>query len=557
MTRIRTRAVRLGAGAATGAVVLSLACGPAAFAADTPIDAASGLPAAAASPDPAAGAPAPAAPTLPEEPPAAASTDAAAIEPGQAAPAPTAPAPSETAEPAPTEPAPPAEEPEPDTAPPAVVLELPRPTASGWHTDLVYVSIAAGDAEGPVMSVTYQVDDSAPVSIDKDWATALISGDGHHTIAAWATDAAGNVSETQTRTFKIDKTPPTVNSYSQQPGALVRLGASVELTYGCADALSGIDSCTDDGRPDDLLDTSTVGEHEVTITAVDKAGNQALVPYTYRVVDDRKPPVLSATLNGVRNGSWLISDDASVTVTATDEVTESMLSYRIDNGWFQHAGQASATIPLTDGVHTIDYYAYDLLGNATGIGTVEARRDATAPLIAFAATDSAGAAVENGAVITRGAEISFGHECSDATSGIEDCTSEVEAGSLLDTDELGHHSVLMTAKDVAGHKTSRIFEYTVEDEPVQEPTDPGTDQPGQPSQPAPGQPAPGSPAAIPTRGSTGAEGELASMRAPAAADERLASTGVGLDLPLRLLAGGLAAAGSLLMLLGLRRRDAS
>lgn len=438
----------------------------------------------------------------------------------------------------------------PDTTPPVLNLDLPNAPSSGWHTTPVMITLSGGDAEGPLAGITYRLDGGEPVTNTSPTVEFTVETDGRHTLTAWATDAAGNVSEPQTRSFAIDTELPDIGNYPLGSNLLYRLGEHVPFTYDCWDWGSGIESCSDTSGTPGVLDTTAEGDFEFELIAEDIAGNRRVMHFSYTVIDDSAAPVVRAEPVGTRgNDDWLTDADAAVRIWMTDE-NPGLVSYSFDHHtWTSATGEIA--VPLrTDGTHVIEYRGTDRLGNSSDIETITVRRDATAPLIAFAATDAAGAVVENGAVVEPGAEITFGHECTDATSGIADCTSEVPAGSLLDTQELGSHSVLMTATDAAGLESTAIFEYTVE--APGEPTDPGTggEQPGPGTggeQPGPAQPAPAQPA--PAQ-------HTPSRPAATTSDDRLASTGVGQITPLGVLTASMLAAGSALIAIGLRRRNA-
>ncbi|NEE03515.1 ThuA domain-containing protein [Phytoactinopolyspora halotolerans] len=123
-----------------------------------------------------------------------------------------------------------------DTTPPEleVVLDPAEPSgANDWWSGSVGVSAAAtDDGDGPV-SVEYRVDGG-------DWAeyteALVVEEDGEHVLQARATDAAGNVSEVQEVSFRIDATAPEVDATVLE----LDTGTAVELT--ASDATSGLDS---------------------------------------------------------------------------------------------------------------------------------------------------------------------------------------------------------------------------------------------------------------------------------------------------------------------------
>ncbi|PJJ72919.1 hypothetical protein CLV46_2498 [Diaminobutyricimonas aerilata] len=549
----RTSSRRVAAGAATGAILLSLAYGGAAAVADEIAPAVDAAPAATESPAQPAEAPAaeaPAAPAVEQAP------DAA---PAAASPAETLAEPSEPEQPTepdeptdpqePTDPEEPTEPEDPDVIAPALVVAMPAPAPRGWYTEPVSIELVAGDAESGVASIMWQVDGGPAQTIPGDIGIATIGFGGDHEFAAWAVDVAGNSSEVATRTVMIDMAAPYVQSFSQPQDAVFQLGADVTLEFECSDDLSGVDMCITGELPNGKLDTSTVGDHTVDVIAVDVAGNQTVIPYRYSVTDaDTSAPAITATASGTHvNDQWFTGTDAKVTLEVADATEEGVSIHYTIPGMPEVSVDGTSTEFLvpSDGAFDIAYYAEDAAGNRSETQTITVRRDTVVPTIAYAAHYTDGTPVENGAVVPQNAEIEFGHECVDSISGVADCTSEVQNGEFLDTKDLGGHSVLLMSTDAAGNEVSVIFDYTVEEpsEPTdpgnggEEPTDPVGDG-GAPAQPGTGQPAPA--VVTPARNT--------------ADDDRLASTGVSQVAGIAGLVAALLAGGFGLTALGVARR---
>jgi hypothetical protein len=79
---------------------------------------------------------------------------------------------------------------------------------AGWYRSEVQVTLVPIDTTSGVASAYYSLDGGASTS----WASGsiLISGDGSHSLTYFATDNAGNVSGTGSRTIKIDTSSPSV-----------------------------------------------------------------------------------------------------------------------------------------------------------------------------------------------------------------------------------------------------------------------------------------------------------------------------------------------------------
>ncbi|WP_284989810.1 hypothetical protein [Arthrobacter sp. efr-133-TYG-120] len=108
------------------------------------------------------------------------------------------------------------------TAPVVGVASIsPTPNSLGYNrTSTVTVNLSATDAGGSgVASITYHVDALPPVTVNAATAAVSVSGgDGTHTVFYSATDIAGNTSNSQTQTVKIDTTAPAVSSVTMANG---------------------------------------------------------------------------------------------------------------------------------------------------------------------------------------------------------------------------------------------------------------------------------------------------------------------------------------------------
>lgn len=110
---------------------------------------------------------------------------------------------------------------------------------------------------------------------------------GAHTIALSVDDGFGLVSADTVTIVVVpqDTTPPSID-VSRPSGTTYGLHDAVIASYSCTDAGSGIASCTGPVPSGDEIDTSMEGTHAFTVTAVDRAGNQATRTVTYTVVGE-------------------------------------------------------------------------------------------------------------------------------------------------------------------------------------------------------------------------------------------------------------------------------
>lgn len=112
-----------------------------------------------------------------------------------------------------------------------------------------------------------------------------ITADGYYTLIVTAVDLAGNSSQTEIN-FAIDKTSPELMLSGIKDGDAVKLNQKVTITWAYRDTGSGLDTVYGSIESGALLDTSKVGAHKLTFSAVDKAGNKKEVSVTYMVQYD-------------------------------------------------------------------------------------------------------------------------------------------------------------------------------------------------------------------------------------------------------------------------------
>jgi hypothetical protein len=188
-----------------------------------------------------------------------------------------------------------------DTTPPVTTPAAP----TGWQNHDVTVTLSATDDVSGV-AATYWVLDSAPAV---QGTSVLISTDGTHTLVFWSVDQAGNVEAHQTVTVQVDKTLPTI---SGSAGTTAWTNQPVTVTFTCADATSGVQSCQGP------ITVSTEGANQsVAGTAVDNAGNTASVTVS-GINIDMTAPVVSFTGNA---GTYTVAQQVSIACSATDTLS--------------------------------------------------------------------------------------------------------------------------------------------------------------------------------------------------------------------------------------------
>ncbi len=163
--------------------------------------------------------------------------------------------------------------------------------------------------------------------------------------------------------------------------------------------------------------------------------------------DDVTPPQI--TINGpsgLKDG-WG-PEPYNVTVSVTDSGGSGMsgvdweLTGATTASGSRQGGGAFA-VPVTgSGMSTLSVHATDKAGNKTST-SADFGVDTTPPWITLGS--ELGVADKN--TVVMGSEVHADYTCGDSDSGIGLCTSDVPQGGLLDTSEVGPHSLVLMAQD--------------------------------------------------------------------------------------------------------------
>ncbi|MDF2629742.1 MAG: endonuclease [Symbiobacteriaceae bacterium] len=154
------------------------------------------------------------------------------------------------------------------TAPTITGVAAPAPNAEGWNNTDVTVTFTCADLESGVASCT------DPVTLTAEGADLGATGT--------AVDNAGNTATATVGGINIDKTAPVIDVEGDRTYSA---DETVTLTCTATDHLSGLAGSNPCAEP--LVSapayTFAPGAHEVTVTAVDKAGNSTTFKATFTV----------------------------------------------------------------------------------------------------------------------------------------------------------------------------------------------------------------------------------------------------------------------------------
>ena len=233
---------------------------------------------------------------------------------------------------------------------------------NGWLISPAYISLAASDWSG-VKKSKIRIDNG-------NWETyrlpITISAEGFHTVEYYSEDIWGNVEAPKETEFKIDSTPPSLNISIK---GLKKQGwfiTPVNITFEAIDHQSGVDKIMYLLAPleeeweeyTSAINIASDGRYTLKVYAEDKAGHISNRNQTYKFGVDLNPPTTRCILSGDPSpGGWI-----TITLSSQDEGSGvSSIRYSIDGG---EEKKYITPINVTgDGVHTIVYYAVDLLGH--------------------------------------------------------------------------------------------------------------------------------------------------------------------------------------------------
>ena len=241
-----------------------------------------------------------------------------------------------------------------DSAAPVTTASLnPSPNAGGWNNADVTVSLSSSDGDGGsgVKQIAYSASGAQPIAATTasgGSASVSITTEGATVLTYAATDNAGNAETPKTVTVQLDKTAPTIaGSASPAPNANGWNNSAVTVSFSCADALSGIASCSSPTT----VSAEGAGQ-QVNGTASDKAGNNAGASVSVSI-DETTPKV---TYSG-NAGSYEVDQTVNISCTATDPAN--------GNGT-AGSGIASSTCRTTSGAaYTFTIGANPLSSTAT------------------------------------------------------------------------------------------------------------------------------------------------------------------------------------------------
>jgi flagellin-like hook-associated protein FlgL len=168
-----------------------------------------------------------------------------------------------------------------------------------------------------------------------------------------------------------------------------------------------------------------------------------------QVLVDGAAPATTAILSGTLGLNGWYTSPVFVTLTATDDLTGvASTTYRIDGGaWQTYAGPF---VEATDGVHTVEFFSTDMVGNAEAPQSTTVWIDSETPTTSASFSGTAG---DNGWYVS---DVTVTLSASDLTSGVDTITYRLDGGSwqtyvVPSVVGEGQHLLEYQATDMAGN----------------------------------------------------------------------------------------------------------
>ncbi|MCH9813907.1 MAG: DUF5011 domain-containing protein [Epsilonproteobacteria bacterium] len=267
----------------------------------------------------------------------------------------------------------------------------------------------------PLATAVDNIDGDLTVESSGTVDTATI---GTYTITYTATDTAGNsASEIRTVTV-IDVTAPTIT--------LDQFDTYTELGATATDAVEGAIAVTTSGS----VDTTVVGTHIVTYTAVDNAGNSTSQNRTITILDKTAPVITlngSATLTLNQNESYI-----ELGATATDAVDGNV-----------DVSTTGFVNTLDAGIYMLTYTAVDSAGNSASTTRTINVLDTTPPMLTLTGSNPQ-------TILIGEAYTELGAIATDNVDGEISDHITIDS-SNVDTNTVGDYSVTYSIADTLGN----------------------------------------------------------------------------------------------------------
>jgi hypothetical protein len=279
--------------------------------------------------------------------------------------------------------------------------------SNGWCVGKAQLALIASDPQGYAVTISGNID-KLPIACNGSCIVNIPKGLGIATFTVTA--ATSGLTASGSVPWKYDPDPPVIGITAAGDQAQDGwFSTAVDLSATALDVISGMAgsvSMSFDNGVTWVTGSRTLydGRYDVMFRALDQAGNIATSQMSLKI--DMQPPYITLSEAGrLGQNGWYVS---SATVFA--EVSDNLSG--VTSTQFRFAGgawQAGDFVTVEEGVHIIEFQAFDAAGNKAQISSQEIHVDHTPPAYNFDAA-------LNGSVLAD--TVTLGGTASDETSGV-------------------------------------------------------------------------------------------------------------------------------------------
>lgn len=257
---------------------------------------------------------------------------------------------------------------------------------NGWYkTNTVYLNVT--DSDG-VRYTNYSVDggmwNSNPGS-GVNLRTPITLSDGNHSVQYYSVDNLGGIESTKVQLIKVDSTIPQITINSPINGTVYIMNQNLIADWSVSDATSGIVAATGTYPNGGIVNTTSTGTKNFSVSATDNAGNIGTKNVTYYIRYN-----FGRFLEPINNDGSSIFKLGS-TVPIKFQLTDANGNYVTSAVAILNLSKVTSTItgtylePYTTGSGTTGYvfiyetngnrYSYNLMTKPLSVGTWRIRVD--------------------------------------------------------------------------------------------------------------------------------------------------------------------------------------
>lgn len=269
----------------------------------------------------------------------------------------------------------------------STTLTSKKPKLGDWYTSNIVVSFNAIDEQSKVKQIDYRLNNG-------EWKQYFnyleLGNEGSNTLEYRSIDNAGNIEETKSINFKLDKTAPKTNVTlkSSKPKRGDWYTSDVTLTFNATDAHSKVKETTyrvNGGKwmqAKGTVQVTTEGSNTVEYKSADNAGNvEASKVIKFKI--DKNAPVTTSTLKSskAKENDWY-KGDVTVSLGKVDNFSRvKETSYRVNNGkWVPYT---KSFVVKNEGTNTVEYNSIDNVGNTEKVKSIKVKIDKSNPTLTF------------------------------------------------------------------------------------------------------------------------------------------------------------------------------